>query len=386
MELKQHYKLPKPTGSYHVGCMNLWYEYEGADAKRQLPCLCYYPAKDIAHEQPRPYVDERILHHASGIATHTYSDAPIADGEFPLLLYNHGPTLFHEINTIQHEALASHGYIVLCVGHEGQGSYVLPDGGILPVQLARNTFEPPTALATFFRYAWWVKAEGTTASMEEHRHHYPHYLEASPHMITLSNMWMKDTLIALDQFLREIEQLGSRFNHHVDIGHIGIFGYSFGGSTALNVSLGSERITVVADLDGYFYSPQWEQPVEKPGLFLQNESTPVLTFPFFNATGDAYLVTVKGTQHGNFCDFGAILAKNQTTTAMVDDQEVELSVLGAAEPLAVEEIINTLLLDFFEKYLKGKDSQVLDAQNTPEGIDVRKKLDGSPKTGSLHSP
>jgi hypothetical protein len=374
MELKQHYELPKPTGSYEVGCMNIWYEYEGDGTKRQLPCLCYYPAKDRANEQPRPYVDGRILPNASGIVTHTYVDAPIADGAFPLLTYNHGPTLFHEINTIQHEALASHGYIVLCVGHEGQGSYVLPDGGILPVNLARNTFEPPKALATFLRYASWVKAEGTTADMEEHRHQYPKYIEASPHMVTLSEVWMKDTFVALDQFLLAIEQPNSRFYNRVDTGHIGTFGYSFGGSTAVNVSLGSERITAVADLDGYFYSAHWERPVEKPALLLQNERTPVLTFPFFNATRDAYLVTVKGTQHGNFCDFGAILATNQTTTATVDGKEIELSVLGAAEPMAVEDTINTLLLDFFGKYLKGKGSQVLDTQNTLQGTSVRKKL------------
>jgi len=184
---------------------------------------------------------------------------------------------------------------------------------------------------------------------------------------------MKDTFVALDQFLLDIEQPNSRFYNRVDSGHIGTFGYSFGGSTAINVSLGSERITAVADLDGYFYSAHWEQPVEKPALFLQNESTPILTFPFLNAIRDAYLVTVKGTQHGNFCDLGAIMAKNQTTTATVDGKEVELSVLGAAEPMAVEDTINTLLFDFFGKYLKGKGSQVLDTQNTPQDTSVLKK-------------
>jgi hypothetical protein len=193
-------------------------------------------------------------------------------------------------------------------------------------------------------------------------------------MVTLSEVWMKDTFVALDRFLIDIEQPNSRFYHHVDSGHIGTFGYSFGGSTAVNVGLGSSRITAVADLDGYFYSAHWERPVEKPALFLQNERTPVLTFPFLNAIRDAYLVTVKGTQHGNFCDFGAILDKNQTTTATVDGKEVELSVLGAAEPMAVEDTINTLLLDFFGKYLQGKGSGVLDTQSTPQGTSVRKKL------------
>lgn len=373
MELKQQYTLPKPTGSYHVGCMNIWYEYKVDGTKRQLPCLCYYPAQDLANEEPRPYVDERIWPNASGITTHTYIDAPIAEGQFPLITYNHGPTLFHEINTIQHEALASHGYIVLSIGHEGQGSYVLPDGGILPVNLERNTFEPPKALTTFLQYASWVKAEGATANMEEHLHHYPQYLQESPHMVTLTELWTKDTLVALDQFLLAIEQPNNRLYNRVDSGHIGTFGYSFGGSTALNVGLGSSRITAVADLDGYFYSAHWERPVEKPALFLQNESTPVLIFPFLNAARDVYLVTVKGTQHGNFCDFDVILAQNQTSTATVDEKEVELSVLGPAEPLAVEDTVNTLLLDFFGKYLKGKGSQVLDTQNTPQGTSVLKK-------------
>jgi hypothetical protein len=179
--------------------------------------------------------------------------------------------------------------------------------------------------------------------------------------------------VALDQFLLDIEKPNNRFYRHVDRGHIGTFGYSFGGSTAVNVGLGFSRITAVADLDGYFYSADWERPVEKPVLFLQNDSTPVLTFPFLNAASDAYLVTVKGTQHGNFCDFGAILAKNQTTTATVDGKEVDLSVLGTAEPMAVEETINALLLDFFGKYLKGESSQFLDIQNMPQGTSMLKK-------------
>ena len=45
------------------------------------------------------------------------------------------------------------------------------------------------------------------------------------------------------------------------------------------------------------------------------------------------------------------------------DKEVEQAMLGELDPNEMERIMNVLLLDFFDKYLKGKDSQVLDTDD-----------------------
>jgi len=39
--------------------------------------------------------------------------------------------LFCEANTVQFEELASHGYMVLSIGHQGAGSYELPSDELL---------------------------------------------------------------------------------------------------------------------------------------------------------------------------------------------------------------------------------------------------------------
>jgi pimeloyl-ACP methyl ester carboxylesterase len=174
-----------------------------------------------------------------------------------------------------------------------------------------------------------------------------------------------------------LRKAGTKLYRHVDTENIGTFGYSFGGAATLNLSLHSDLIKACVDLDGFFYSSNWQQPITQPVMLLQNDSSPALTFPFLNATHDAYLATVKDTRHGNFCDFGEIMAENQIATAIVSGKDVELPILGAIDPDTMEGIMNTLLLDFFDKYLKDKNSQALDTDNEPKGVTVLKKIQDS---------
>ncbi|SCW77621.1 Platelet-activating factor acetylhydrolase, isoform II [Paenibacillus tianmuensis] len=134
MKIKEKHKLRKPSGPFLVGYTSFSYEYnldEKDDKKRVIPCLCFYPAKDIGEGKRKKYVSESILPGTSGIETNSYISAPICDGKHPLLLFSHGLTLFCEANTVQFEELASHGYMVLSIGHPGGGSYELPNGEIL---------------------------------------------------------------------------------------------------------------------------------------------------------------------------------------------------------------------------------------------------------------
>ena len=138
---------------------------------------------------------------------------------------------------------------------------------------------------------------------------------------------------------------------------------SFGGATALNLTHASELIKASANLDGFFYSTIGQKPIAKPSLMVQNGAGLFLTYPFLNAENDAYLVTVKNSTHANFTDYSEILAENFISKGVVGDKEVEQAMLGEIDPNEMERIMNVLLLDFFDKYLKGKDSQVLDTDD-----------------------
>ena len=370
MKIKEKHKLRKPSGPNLVGCKHFSYEYDSneTDGKsRVIPCLCFYPAKDIDEGKLKPYVNESIMPGTNGIETNSYINAPIGDGKHPLLLFSHGYNLFCEANTVQFEELASHGYMVLSIGHQGAGMYELPTGEVLmpdtEKQMKELQADTVNAIELFDTYSAWLSGAGKAASLEEHRDSYQRLIDGQPGLTANSEGWIKDSLVALDMFLNEGEQGNAILHHHVDKERIGAFGMSFGGSTALSLTHASELIKASANLDGFFYSTIWQKPIAKPSLMVQNGAGLFLTYPFLNAENDAYLVTVKNSTHANFTDYSEILAENFISKGVVEGKEVEQAMLGEIDPNEMERIMNVLLLDFFDKYLKGKDSQVLDTDD-----------------------
>ncbi|SCW84389.1 hypothetical protein SAMN04487970_106525 [Paenibacillus tianmuensis] len=186
-------------------------------------------------------------------------------------------------------------------------------------------------------------------------------------------IWIKDSLVALDMFLNKAEQESAMLYNHVDKENIGAFGMSYGGSIALSLTHVSDLIKASANLDGFYYSSSWEKPIKKPIMVMQNDTGDYLTFPFLNAENDAYLVTVKNSTHMNFTDYNEIIAENYVSKEVVGDEEFEQATLGELDPNKMESIMNTLLLDFFNKYLKGKDSQVIDTDELPEDVILLRK-------------
>ncbi len=375
MQFKPRYKLRQPTGPYLVGCSHFVCEYTSeavSDEKRLIPCLWFYPAVDSGAAKRKPYIDAALLPGAGEIETNAYRDAPIAAGQHPLLLFNHGFSLTCESNTVQFEELASYGYIVLSIGHPGDGSYALPTGELLLFdgQKMMADFQKESEVATemFPRYWKWLMSAGKAASLEEHRAYYQSIIDAQPKMVGQTAIWVQDSLAALNHFLRDKGQ-------HVAAEKIGAFGMSFGGSTALSLTHASDRIKASADLDGFYFSPLWQQPLTKPALLLQHDTIGgyFLTFPYLNAAHDAYLVTIQNTTHSNFMDFSEILADNPVTAVTIGGEEVELTMLGQIDPSHMETVLNRLLLDFFNKYLQGEPSQVIDSPTLLDGVSLIRK-------------
>jgi len=377
IKIKEKHKLRKPSGPYVVGVRSFVFEYtpEGnSDKKRFIPCLCFYPAMDVGEGKLKKYINDKILPGAGSIETNSYIGAHICDGKHPLLLYSHGFSLGLEANTVQFEELASHGYLVLSIGHLGDGSYELPNGEVVMFDMEKMMKEyHKEAIAgteLFAKYADWLRGDGRHANMEQHRDYYKKIIDKQPKMVAQSEIWVKDSLVALDMFLNEAEQEGSMFFDCVDKKNIGAFGMSFGGSVALDLALECDSIKASANLDGFFYSSNWERAIKKPVLLMQHDGIGglFLAYPFLKAENDAYLMTVGNSTHGNFMDYNEILAGNIVSKAVIGDKEVELGMLGEIDPDKMESIMNVLLLDFFNKYLKGMGSRVIDTYALPADV------------------
>jgi hypothetical protein len=76
----------------------------------------------------------------------------------------------------------------------------------------------------------------------------------------------------------------------------------------------------------------------------------------------------KNTTHGNFMDYNEIMSENYVRKAVIGDKEVEHAMLGEIDPNRLESIMNTLLLDFFNKHLEDKESQVIDTDDLPDEV------------------
>lgn len=374
IKFKKKHKLRKPSGDYTVGFTHLSYEYninEKENKTRVVPCLCFYPAKDIGEGKLKKYVNDSIHPGTNGIETNSYIHAPISDGKYPLLLFNHGFSLFCEANTVQFEEFASHGFIVLSIGHPGGGSYELPNGQILMLdteKMMKDFHADGKGMGIFSEYGEWINRDGKFASIQEHRNFYKSIIDCQPGFTAHSEIWIKDNLVALDMFLNEVKQENSILYNHVDEKSIGAFGMSYGGSTAINLTHASDLIKVSANLDGFYYSSTWQESIKKPIMLMQNDMGQLLTFPYLNAVNDAYLVTFKKSTHANFSDYNEIMAENYVAKGIVGGKEVEQPMLGKIDTNKMESIMNTLLLDFFNKYLRSQDSQVIDTDNGPNDV------------------
>ena len=84
MKIKEKHKLRKPSGSNLVGSKHFSYEYDSIETdgkSRVIPCLCFYPAKDIGERKLKAYVNESIIPGTNGIETNSYINAPIYDSK-----------------------------------------------------------------------------------------------------------------------------------------------------------------------------------------------------------------------------------------------------------------------------------------------------------------
>jgi dienelactone hydrolase len=376
MKFKTRCRLRTPTGSYPVGCTR--YLFPGSAARAgdlfgDLPALCFYPATEVTGRPIATYASEGILPGAGSILTNSYRAAPVSEGSFPLILFNHGFSLMCESNTVQCEELASHGYVVLSIGHPSDGSYELPDGNVLlfdsrsMMHLYRK--EAASGMEIFPAYAAWLRARGSSTDDEEHRAVYQRIIEGQPKMTAHSELWVQDSLAALQGLLQQDSAASPKVREHIDTSHIGAFGMSYGGSTALNLLQNSPLIQAGADLDGFFYSPRWQQPIERPLLIMQNDSPyagHIAVFPYEHAAGPAYLITCRDSTHGNFTDYNELLAENLSSIVEIDGEQVSIPLLGAIDPDVMENILNRALLDFFDIYLKGRTSEFLQTTRVPQ--------------------
>jgi hypothetical protein len=346
------FHLPDPTGPHQVGTTKLYFVdssrpetfTQDPDDVRELMVTAWYPANPAPGSRPAPYWEHADivggnLMHENGqppalaqymtlVRAHAYQDAPLTpnDSPFPVLIFSPGYMTNVLINTIQMEKLASHGYVVFGIDHPYEGfGIVYPDG-----QLA---LADPTLRDLVIR--------GDTGLIN---------FDAS------LAIWTADTAFVLDQLSQlNAPASGSIWSGQLDLEHVGVFGVSFGGSTAGAFCYQDSRCAAGVNIDGFqFGAFMRNAALQQPFMFIYSPGNYGLNnFLYQRVENGAYSLTIAGSTHMGFSDAGFASPILRYST-----------ILGSISPERLAEITNAYLLAFFDTYIKRKEAPLLEAAHS----------------------
>ncbi len=257
--------LPTPTGPFAVGRMTcVWSDPAHSDlmappgGKRELFAWIWYPAKPsrpaplVADYLPaswrKPMESDAVLtfitRDLSRVHTHSFSDADMSPQKpsYPVIFMRGGAAALTADYSNLAEDLASHGYVV--VGFDAPyRSFVtvFPDGRVIkraPQNDLDLTDGPQTEqLAT-----------------------------------KLAQAWSADLTFALDQLERlNASDPAGKFVGRLDLKHVGVFGHSLGGATALQFCHDDPRCQAGIDVDGAPFGSALADGIKQPFMFILSD-------------------------------------------------------------------------------------------------------------------
>ncbi len=351
--------LPTPTGTYSVGRIEYdWIDNsrvdplsDNADEKRELVVWAWYPATVTQADATVPYLppdwvaarnkDQGTLggileSKFSSIHTHSFANVPLAGTQsaYPVIITEPGMGPIPTDYTVYVENLASHGYIVFAINPTYTSNVIVFPDGRIALRSDKGT----------------IPDQATAA-------------EADADAGRIGKVWTQDVLFVMDK-LQNINADSSNFLYNkLDISHIGVFGHSFGGATAAAVCETDPRCKAGADLDGTLFTYQAGATLQAPFMFMIEDhcgkDCDVLQQAYSSSNSAAYYLSIKGTKHFNFSDMPLRLPPLSSLLLK------QMGYIGSIQPTRGLEISNAYLVAFFDQYLKGTNSELLQSSTSP---------------------
>ena len=291
------------------------------------------------------------------VPVHFYFPADAAGGErFPLVVFSHGAFGYYQSNTSTYMELASNGYVVAALDHphhafftqDTEGKTVLADMDFISTAMNLNSMDDREVQYALYRDWMALRTADMNFAVDE--------IKTAAQTGAADESWYiseKDggaiqTVLGI-----------------IDTTRIGLMGHSMGGATA--VQLGRERsdINAVIDLDGTMLGEYVgvengemlvrDDPYPVPVLDLNNwesynnnEEYIARGFPYPNVevvghAADGFSVGIRDSRHMDFTDLPLL-------------SPFLGNMLGSGERSTEETmtIVNSLVLSFFNCYLKGE--------------------------------
>ncbi|QOS76923.1 hypothetical protein JNUCC31_19045 [Paenibacillus sp. JNUCC31] len=194
------------------------------------------------------------------------------------------------------------------------------------------------------------------------------------YMDKLNETWVKDAQFVLD----EVEKLAAndangRFNGHMDLDNIGMFGHSFGGATTVQMLMDDPRVKAGMNMDGVLFGEKRIPAggVGKPFLMMSADTTVAGT----SVMSDDEIAAMGTTRPEAEKYYEGVYARYELVTAggnywmeLSQTKHLSFSDLYLISPIlewsqgvdakGAHQIVNDTTIDFFNHYLKGQPLQL----------------------------
>lgn len=378
---------PDPTGPHRVGSrwLVLADSSRGEDFspdpldRRTLLVRLWYPTTadrgDLAPFLTREEGDaiatalglpSFAFRHLVRVKTHSITDAPIEEraAPWPLVIFSHGYDVGYESqNSVQMEALASHGYVVASIAHPYEaGAVVFPDGHVVRTHASRDTAGARLLAPVAAKFG----TETDTAALREVVATMQRRMKLDASM----TRWTADTRFVLDRLatLTAPGAAGGLWPGRVDATRVGIFGMSFGGATAANFCTVDPRCVAGINLDGMTFGEATTVPMPRPFLFATSAPNGHLHDLFYErARAPAVRMRVAGSHHLDYTDFGFVSPLFAT-----------MGILGGIPAREMHAIMNEVVLGFLDEHLRGGPPLDLDALRRHAAVTVDRRVPVAP--------
>ena len=294
------------------------------------------------------------------VPVHFYYPKNAADGEkFPLVIFSHGAFGYYQSNTSTYMELASNGYVVAALDHHYHAFFTEDTNGRLITvdpsfsNAALHLNESVGEEEQLDLYRDWMALR--TADMGFALDEIKSAVSGGP----------GDSWFVSDKDLEQVRACLAM----TDTQKIGLMGHSMGGATSVALGRNRDDITAVIDIDGTMLS---EYTGVENGKFKVNTETyavPVLEFinwetyndladyiEEYRAEGGMYpndelmrhavtgfSTTIRDTKHMDFTDL-----------PLLSPVLADMLGSGSRDKAETMTIVNSLVLQFFDCYLKGE--------------------------------
>jgi predicted dienelactone hydrolase len=364
------FKYPRPTGEYQVGTSYLFLEDSArldtiSDAQgdyRWISVKVWYPASPPSGATPAQYgnddfnrsmvekgiFDRAYLEEIALRPSASFRDVPVASqgAPWPILIYSSSGVI--TANVFLFEELASHGYVVLAVGHpywcefyfDAEGELFYLDKGNKHYTAMWAEEDAKITKDTKERITRATDAETKLALYKELN-------QIMPTEVADLALWQEDIDFLIDRLI-ELNSSEGLYRGRLDTERIGIMGYSKGGALAGQVCATSDRIRAGVNFDGFMFGGVVDNTIAKPFMIFGQivswcQECPSINLPFFErARADAYLVEIADANHATFTDL-----------PLMKKYILPEGILSSLDGTKSASIIKSYVLAFFDTYVRA---------------------------------